>query len=339
MNPGRLTQNDTMLIFSPFYHLTGMAHVVMIWSVGASLVIESKFSGKRFLDVVRETGSTVTCLISVGEHLLKKPSSAGDADNPLRVVFLSPMASDPAAFKARFGIEDLFLMFGMTEVPSLLVTDGPIKDYGPLKNPKICGKPRKEPHALEVRLVDEHDIPVTPGHAGELIVRSELPWSMNAGYWQRPEETVSAWRNGWFHTGDLFECDEEGNYFFVDRKKDSIRRRGENISSFEVEREVMAYPDVLEAACIALPDEYGGDEIKVFVVLRKGSQFNPAALIQFLIPRMTYYMIPRYVEVVSELPKTEATMRIQKHKLRERGNSETTWDREVAGINIKRSLP
>ncbi len=332
MRPGRLTKNDTVLIFSPFYHLAGMAHVVMTWSVGARLVIQSKFSGTRFLDVARETGSTVCCLIGVGEYLMKMPPQKDDADHPLRVLLLTPMVGDPPAFKARFGIEDLFIMFGMTEVPSVMVTEGELKDYGPFKNAKICGKTRKKPHALEVRLVDENDIPVPRRHAGELIVRSELPWSMNTGYWQRPEETARAWRNGWFHTGDLFECDEEGNYFFVDRKKDSIRRRGENVSSFEVEREVMTYPDVLEAACVAVPEQYRGDEIKVFVVPRDPETFDPKGLIEFLVPRMTYYMVPRYVEVVSELPKTEATMRIQKHKLREQGNTEATWDRKASGI-------
>ncbi len=147
-----------------------------------------------------------------------------------------------------------------------------------------------------------------------------------------PEVTAEAWRNGWFHTGDAFRYDADGNYYFVDRIKDAIRRRGENISSFEVEALVAQHPEVSEAAAVAVPSEYMEDEVKVCVVLRDGAEVSHGDLIEFLVPRMPKFMVPRYVEFVGSLPKTEATMRTQKVKLRERALNETTWDREAAAF-------
>jgi crotonobetaine/carnitine-CoA ligase len=186
-----------------------------------------------------------------------------------------------------------------------------------------------------VRLVDEHDYPVPTGEIGEMIVRRDDPWEMNAGYLEQPDATLEAWRNGWFHTGDLFRCDDDGRFYFVDRQKDSLRRRGENISSFEVEHQVMQHPSVTQCACVGVPDEYGGDEVKVFLVVDDDSTFDHVDLIEFLRPRMPYFMIPRYVEVVGELPVTP-TARVQKHLLRDLGNSSATWDREAAGIVVSR---
>jgi crotonobetaine/carnitine-CoA ligase len=184
--------------------------------------------------------------------------------------------------------------------------------------------------------VDSHDIPVPTNEIGELIIRTDLPWQMSTAYYGRPGETAQAWRNGWFHTGDLFTCDEEGYFYFVDRKKDALRRRGENITSFEVEREVLTYPGVREAACVAVPGQFGEDEIKIFVVPSPDRSFDPAELIRFLIPRMPYFMIPRFVERVDELPKT-ATMRVKKFELRAQAKTDSTWDREEAGIVVTRN--
>ncbi len=241
---------------------------------------------------------------------------------------VSPMLRDTARFKSRFGIEQVTTFYGSTEVFS------PLINFHPKAHPTSCGRPRA---GFQVRLVDEHDIPVPTGEVGELIVRTELPWNINAGYWSLPEETARAWRNGWFHTGDLFFRDEDGYHYFADRKKDALRRRGENISTFEVEREVMAYPVVLEAACVAAPGEFGGEEVKVFVVPREQTEFDPAELIKFLLPRMPYFMVFRFVEVIEELPKTPS-MRIKKYELREKGNSDATWDREAAGIPVTRNI-
>jgi crotonobetaine/carnitine-CoA ligase len=147
-----------------------------------------------------------------------------------------------------------------------------------------------------------------------------------------PEATAHAWRNGWFHTGDGFRYDEDGNYYFVDRIKDAIRRRGENISSFEVEALVSQHPEVAESAAVAVPSAYTEDEVKVCVVLSVEATVSHEELLTFLEPIMPKFMLPRYVEFVDALPKTEATMRTQKVKLRDGALNERTWDRETSGF-------
>jgi carnitine-CoA ligase len=319
------TAEDTVLVDAPLFHIAGVACAYPIWSVGGRVALRTKFTGSHYFDVVRECGATVATLVGTTPAFLEaSPEKPDDADNPLRILGCSPMVRDPARFMERFGIQQLITYYGATETFNVLI------NRDPTQKPKSCGKPAEW---LEVRIVDPHDIPVPAGEVGELIVRSEVPWRISIGYWQRPEATAEAWRNGWFHTGDMLFCDEDGYYFFADRKKDSLRRRGENISSFEVEREVMAYPDVLEVACVAAPGQFGDDEVKVFVVPRDGARLDPAGLIKFLIPRMPYFMVPRFVEIIDELPKTQS-MRVKKFELRERGNGPLTWDREAVGIIV-----
>jgi crotonobetaine/carnitine-CoA ligase len=197
-----------------------------------------------------------------------------------------------------------------------------------------CGKQRR---GFQVRLVDEHDREVATGEIGELIVRSDRPWLLSQGYVGDPAATVRAWRNGWFHTGDALRADDDGYLHFHDRYKDVLRRRGENISSFEVERDVAAFPGIAEVACVAEPGEFGGDdEVKVFVVTDPGVELDRGRLVEFLCDRMTYFMVPRYIEVVDELPKTPS-LRVRKHLLRERGNSPATWDRVREGYHVTRA--
>ena len=198
-----------------------------------------------------------------------------------------------------------------------------------------CGRLRSGWAGYEARIVDEHDEPVDAGEVGELTVRTQEPWVINRGYHGMPEVTATAWRNGWFHTGDAFRVDADGNYYFVDRIKDAIRRRGENISSFEVEALVSQHPDVVESAAVAVPSEYLEDDVKICVVLREGSTVTHEELISFLVPKMPKFMVPRYVEFLEALPKTEATLRTQKIKLREDPLNERTWDREAAGIKVE----
>ena len=167
------------------------------------------------------------------------------------------------------------------------------------------------------------------------MVRTDRPWSMNHGYYKNPEATAQAWRNGWFHTGDCFRQDAEGYFYFVDRRKDAIRRRGENISSFEVEAEVVAYPAVRESAAYGVPSELGEDDVMIAVAAVDGSQINPEALLQFLKEKMPYFMVPRYIRTLTELPKTPSA-KVQKHLLRAEGITSDTWDREKSGISLKR---
>jgi crotonobetaine/carnitine-CoA ligase len=176
---------------------------------------------------------------------------------------------------------------------------------------------------------------VPTGSVGELILRTDCLWTLSHGYNRDAEATARAWRNGWFHTGDAFRQDAEGNYDFVDRLKDAIRRRGENISSFEVEAVVNTHPDVQESAAIPVPSPHGEDEVMIVVAPKPGRAMDPAALLAFLVPRMAHFMVPRYVRIVDALPKTP-TAKVQKTILREAGVTADTWDRDSAGMTLRR---
>jgi crotonobetaine/carnitine-CoA ligase len=171
---------------------------------------------------------------------------------------------------------------------------------------------------------------VPDGTPGELIIRTDAPWTMTHGYDGRPEATAEAWRNGWFHTGDVFVRDADGDYFFVDRLKDAIRRRGENISSYEVEVEILSHPDVREAAVVAVPSEHTEDEVLAVLAPVEGRTIDPAAIVAHLEPRLARFMIPRYIRVVADLPKTP-TSKVEKHVLRAQGLAAPYWDREGPG--------
>jgi crotonobetaine/carnitine-CoA ligase len=188
---------------------------------------------------------------------------------------------------------------------------------------------------IEARIVDGNDCEVPIGVSGELVLRSDTPWTMSHGYHRNPEATARAWRNGWFHTGDAFRRDAEGNFFFVDRVKDAIRRRGENISSFEVEAALLADPAVLEAAAVGVPSDVGEEEVLAVVVPKLGQRIDPVALISGLAGRLPHFMVPRYVRTVDALPKTP-TAKVQKHALRAEGLTTQTWDREAAGLRLRR---
>ena len=186
-----------------------------------------------------------------------------------------------------------------------------------------------------MRILDEDDRDVPPGTIGEIVTRPNTPHSMAAGYYRMPEKTLEAFRNLWFHTGDLGHTDADGYFYFVDRKKDAIRRRGENISSFEVEKVVNAHPKVEESAALAHPSEVGEDEVRVVVVLREGETLAPEELLAWCEPRMASFMVPRFVEFRPSLPKTP-TARVEKYRLRQDGLSPGTWDREQAGYRLQR---
>ena len=188
---------------------------------------------------------------------------------------------------------------------------------------------------FDARVVDENDEEVSPGTPGELVVRSDDPFAFSLGYNRLPAATVEAWRNLWFHTGDRVVRDVDGWFWFVDRLKDSIRRRGENISSYEVEAVLTAHPDVAAAAVVPVPAVEGEDEVLAFVVPRSGAQPSPEELMGFCEPRLAYFAIPRYLDFVDALPLTE-TGKVRKFVLRERGVTPTTWDREAAGITLQR---
>lgn len=321
-----LGRDDRYIVSLPMFHSGGVMPVTAMLIHGGSIAMVDSFDTNSFWPTVRKAKITTAILLGVmGGFLLKRPRSDDDKDHTLRTCTYVPLNDTAPQFHERFGT-NIHTHFNMTEISMPLVSE---------TNPTAlggAGRPRK---GVEVRLVDEHDCEVPVGSVGELIVRTDIPWAMNHGYAGNPEATANAWRNGWFHTGDGFRRDETGNFFFVDRLKDAIRRRGENISSFEVESEVLAFPAVREAAAVAAKSEIAEDEVLVVLALREGESFDPAELIAFLRPRMAHFMVPRYVRVVEALPRTP-TGKVEKIKLRNKGLTPDTWDREKAGITIKR---
>jgi carnitine-CoA ligase len=322
-----LGADDRYLVTLPLFHVGGTVAVYSMLLRGASVAIVDSFKLETFWPVVARTKSTFCCLLgSMAALLAKAAPSPADRAHGLRHALMIPLSEEPASFRARFGC-DIYTLFNMSEVSVPLVSVANPARLG------SCGRPRA---GIEVRIVDADDCEVAPGEVGELIVRSDRPWAMTHGYFGDPEATARAWRNGWFHTGDAFRTDDAGDYRFVDRIKDSIRRRGENISSFEVEAEVCSHPAVQEAAAVAVPSPAGEDDVMVVVVPVAGQSLEPEALLHYLIPRMPHYMVPRYVRFVDALPKTP-TSKVQKHQLRSEGITADAWDREAAGLRVRRT--
>lgn len=315
---GYVGPEDRYLVALPLFHISGTGGVLLALYNGASFALISQFSTSNFWRVVRETGTTCLVLLGVmAAFLAKEPPRDDDRDHPLRSVMMVPYTEDAAIFESRFGCE-VRTCFNMTEISTPLVAE-------PGGNLPVssCGTVRA---GVEARLVDAHDVDVADGEIGELILRCDRPWSMTTGYLNNPEATAAAWRNGWFHTGDAFRRDEAGNYFFVDRIKDAIRRRGENISSFEVESDVCSHMSIREAAAIGVPSPFGEEEVMVVVAPAPGEKVDPKKLIEFLEPRMASFMLPRYIRTMENLPKTP-TQKVQKHLLRAEGVTTDTFDR------------
>ena len=320
-----VTSDDRFMVNMPLFHVGGMGVLYTMFVRGGSVSFIERFDTASFLDTVRQTGTTAVFLLGVMAGFLEKlPARPDDADSPLRLAFMVPLAGDIAAFSKRFGCT-IYTIFNMTEVSTPILSE---------PNPLVRGTCGKMREGVEVRLVDENDCEVPLGTVGEMIIRTDRPWAMNSGYFRNPEATARAWRNGWFHTGDAFRKDEAGFYFFVDRMKDAIRRRGENISSFEVEAEVMSHPAVREVAALGVPNEVSEEDVLVVIAPVEGATLDPAELLEFLRPRMAHFMMPRYVRLLPELPKTP-TSKVLKHELRQQGVTADTWDRERAGVQVK----
>ena len=309
----------------PMYHVAGRTAAVFAARHGGKLVLRRTFSVEAFWTDIRAHRCTFALVAgAMSNFLYRQPVRQDDADNPLGKIVMAPVIPEHRDFAERFGVE-IVTGFNMTETGLPLYFPDGIPDW------KACGRLRTGYPYYEVRIVDEFDNEVPAGQVGELIVRTGAPWTLNAGYLGKPAATAAAWQNGWFHTGDAFRMAGDGRYFFVDRFKDAIRRRGENISSHEVESAVNDHPAVAESAAVGVPSEFGEDDVQVFLVARPGMRVQPDQLIEFLRPRMPRFMLPRYVQVVASLPKTEATQRVRKHELRDLVDPARRWDREAAG--------
>ncbi|MDF5752160.1 AMP-binding protein [Spongiactinospora sp. TRM90649] len=323
----RPREYDSILVTLPVFHLSGQwSGVYKALVHQASCVLEPAFSPTRFWPLVREHGITFTALLgAMAQMLAARPPEPDDADNPLQIVGMAPLVADFQAFRDRFGV-DIITAYGMSEIGAVV--------YGP-PDSVVAGASGFRRPGYELRIVDEHGRDLPPGEAGELLVRPEVPHTVMSGYHGLPETTADVLRGGWVHTGDVLREDAEGRYHFVDRLKDALRRRGENVSSFEVESVINDHPSVAESAVVAVASDLTEDDILAVVVPAPGARIDPVALTEFLIDRLPYFMVPRYVEVVAELPKTP-TQKVRKAQLRDHGVSGTTWDREAAGIFVRR---
>lgn len=318
-------EDDRFMVNLPMFHIGGSFIVNSMLCRGASIAMMDGFRTETFWRTARRTESTIVFLLGVmASFLLKQPESDEDRRHTLERAFVVPFTADARTFSERFGVE-VYALFNMTEIATPLISEPGPTESG------YCGRARA---GYELRLVDEHDIPVETGRVGELILRADEPWTLNHGYYKNPAATAEAWRNGWFHTGDAFRSDADGRFFFVDRIKDSIRRRGENISSFEVEAQVNAHPDVLECAAIPIASEFGEDDVMVVLAPKAGRDIDAPALLEFLAERMAHFMTPRFFRIVDALPMTP-TGKIRKARLKDEGVTSDTWDREAAGHRIK----
>ncbi len=321
-----ITADDRCMIAGPIFHCGSTLYVYAMLACGGSIAMIPEFRTSEFWDAIRQTESTVVLLLGVmASFLLKQEPSPSDRDHTLEKVFIVPFGDDAPLFGERFGVA-LHTVYNMTEIASPL-SAGPC-----ITQPGLCGRPRPW---FELRIADDHDNELPIGQTGELLIRSHRPWALFSGYYGNAEATVHATRNGWFHTGDAFRRDDKGNFYFVDRLKDIIRRRGENISSFELEGELCRHRAVKEAVVVAVPSEHSEDEVLAVIAAREGMHVDPAQLTEYLATRLPHYMVPRYIRIVSELPKT-ASGKLQKHVLRSEGLTADAWDRDQAGIRLGR---
>jgi crotonobetaine/carnitine-CoA ligase len=318
--------NARVLANLPLFHVSGAGAVLDRLTKGGTCVLVDGFSPSAFWDTVRRHRVTGGCLVgAMTQFLLGRPADPADREHTLSDVVTVPWNADSRALAERHGLR-MHTAFNMTETAVPIVSEANPAAIG------TCGRARP---GVEARVVDAHDAEVPDGTVGELILRCARPWELAPEYVGNAVATADAWRNGWFHTGDAVRRDAAGNFYFVDRLKDSIRRRGENVSSFEVEAEALRHPAVLEAAAVAVPSAHGEDEVLLVVTAQPGAAIDPRELLAFLAPRMAAFMLPRYVRVVPAMPKTP-TAKIEKHRLRGEGVTADTWDREAHGIVVRR---
>jgi crotonobetaine/carnitine-CoA ligase len=325
----QLGDDDVAYSMFPLFHVTARSAVITstIWA-GGRVALRNGFSVTRFWDDVRTSDATFFAYMGSVIHLLwsAEPSAA---DREHRVTRAFGAAAPPHivdAFERRFGIE-LLEVYGSTELG--LAT-------APRMGQSIRGTMGTVCEHVELQIQDEHGRAVATGDSGEICARPRLPHAIFQGYWADPEATVAAFRNLWFHSGDRGCLRPDGQLVFVDRIKDTIRRRGENISSFEVERSAQEHPDVAEAAAFAVPSDIGEEEVALAIVLHPGAVADPGVVFRHCIDHLPRFAVPRFVRFVDALPKTPS-QRIQKYKLREQGVTPDTFDRQQLGIVVPRS--
>lgn len=318
----------------PLFHLNAMASFIITLMLGSRITVGARFSVSKFWPSIEKSGAKFVNLLGPMATML---AHAEDNDamlrckGQLRKVLAVPFPPDVVQiFKDRFGVAYAGSVggYGLTELGT--VTIGGCE--GVTAPPDSSGARNSW---IQVELVDDDDNILPVGEVGEVVCRPNYPDLMFSGYWGRPEATVKAFRNLWFHTGDLGRFDEDGFFYFEDRKKDYLRRRGENISSMEVEHVFHQHPDVSEVACYGVSSEVGEDEVQISVVLHANAEISEEDLCLWSVERLPYFAVPRFIEYLAEIPKS-AVGRPRKVELRERKIGYSRWDRELSEVEIAR---
>jgi crotonobetaine/carnitine-CoA ligase len=322
-----VVEGDVLYTNLPLFHTNAVNTFVQALVFGGTFAIGPRFSASQFWRRLVEAEATVTYLLGTMVHILtKRDPDPYESQHRVRVA-LAP--ATPAAlyepFQSRSGIR---LIDGWGSSETNFVISGAHEGAPPGAMGGVTA-------GFDARVVDEADEEVSAGTPGELVVRSDEAFAFALGYNGLPEKTVETWRNLWFHTGDRVVRDEDGWFWFLDRIKDSIRRRGENVSSYEVEAVLTSHPGVAAAAVVPVPAEVGDDDVLACIVLRDGFEPAPEELIGWCEPRLAYFAIPRYLDFVDQLPLT-SNGKVEKYKLRERGVAPSAWDREQSGYMLRR---
>ena len=325
-----VTQTDSYYTAGlPLFHIAGQWGVVYASMMrGATVILRRGYRNDYFWADIAEHNATVVFMLgAIANFIWQQAPSDDDCATPLKKVGMYPVIPEHEAFAKRFGVQ---------------IASG----YGSTENPGPCRHPLGEKFpsnqcvgaikdTVDCKILDENDVECAPGVVGEICVRSHNSWEIMMGYWNQPEATTKAFRNLWYHSGDAGFIDEQGRLYFVDRVTDSMRRRGENISSMEVEDIVNQHAGVLECAVFPVWADESEQEVMVTITPQPGTELDHEDIIRFCNQRMPYFMVPRYIDVVAAIPKTP-TGKIQKYALRETGITATTWDRVAAGVKLER---
>lgn len=326
-----ISDAEALWMSLPLFHMAALSLLLGCLRLGARVIIASRFSVSGFWADIERSGATALIGLSTMLPLIADAAEMAEerrCHGQLRFVFGSPFRADvQRRWRERFGVRHTAsLGYGMTEATPLAMHPG----HDVAVPPDAAG--RLNP-SYDVRIVDDDGYEVPAGVPGEIVVRPRVPHVMFDGYWRRPEATVEVFRGLWFHCGDIGMIDEQGYLYFVDRKKDYLRSRGENISSYELEMAFREHPAIEEAAIHAVPSELSEDEVKATLQLREGHSASEREICLWAIERLPYFAVPRYIEFRAELPRN-AVGRVLKFELRAQGVTPRTWDREKANIKV-----
>jgi crotonobetaine/carnitine-CoA ligase len=322
--------DDVVLTPLPLFHLSALCvGVIGTLLIGGRASIGRRFSVSQFWPEIKRTKATIISILgSLATLIANSKDHPDQIGHTLRECMAVPMPPETdKIWRERFGCMTRGAGYGLSEA-SLLAMQLPEEDCKPGSSGRINS------HEFDVRIFDDHDNELAPGEVGEIVCRPKAPNVMFAGYFRRPEATLAVLRNLWLHTGDLGLIDEDGFLFFVDRKKDYMRRRGENISSFELERTFLHHEAIKDVAVHSVLSDIGEDDVKVTAILRDGVTLSEQELAAWAVNRLPYFAMPRYIEFREELPRTP-TGRVQKYQLRDEGKTPATWDAQEVGFSYE----